>query len=245
MQTRPPRSSASAAAPAVLVGLLVAALGIAPWAVLAPLNARFRPDVPWAAASMTVYLVLGWRWLGGAGWPRATSARRRFLLRAQRPAADRDAARERGGEVAWLVAAIIGMYVLWILATTGGSLADLTPYPTTSYRVSLLVMGALVSGVVEEAAFRGYMQSALEERLDLTSAIVTTSAVFAFSHITHGLGTMLLMAPGLFMASVLYGLLAARTGSIVPGIVLHVTGDALHTILVLLGGDLSRLWTGT
>jgi membrane protease YdiL (CAAX protease family) len=48
----------------------------------------------------------------------------------------------------------------------------------------MFIMGGLMSGVVEEAAFRGYMQTGLE-KIDPANALVITSLVFAASHITQ------------------------------------------------------------
>jgi membrane protease YdiL (CAAX protease family) len=79
-------------------------------------------------------------------------------------------------------------------------------------------MGGVLSGVVEETAFRGYMQTGLE-RHDPKNAVLITSLVFVGSHITQGLPALLVLGPGLFAASILYGLLVQRTGTILPGIV--------------------------
>ena len=65
----------------VLAGLLVAAVGILPWTILARRNAALRPDLPWAAIATIVYLVVLVTWLNGAGWPRRTAAWRRWQLR--------------------------------------------------------------------------------------------------------------------------------------------------------------------
>ena len=70
--------------------------------------------------------------------------------------------------------------------------------------------------MVEEAAFRGYMQRGLE-RFGSGTAIVVTSIVFALVHGVHGWQMLLLLGPGIFIASVLYGLLAYHSGSILPG----------------------------
>jgi membrane protease YdiL (CAAX protease family) len=40
---------------------------------------------------------------------------------------------------------------------------------------------------------------------------------------------------------VLWGLLARRTGSILPGMALHVVGDALVAFFLVLNGDASLL----
>ena len=120
---------------------------------------------------------------------------------------------------------------------------DLAEYPTTAFRWSVLLMGGLTSGVVEEAAYRGYMQSGLE-RHDSSKAILITSFVFAASHITHGLETVLLLGPGLFVASLLYCTLARRTGTILPGIAIHVLGDLSYVFFGVLRGDASLLFAG-
>ena len=76
---------------------------------------------------------------------------------------------------------------------------DLSAYPTTSYRWSMFVMGGVTAGMVEEAAFRGYMQTGIEGH-DRQNAIWITSLVFVASHITQGIGSVLVMGPGMFVA---------------------------------------------
>jgi membrane protease YdiL (CAAX protease family) len=234
-----PSQAGRTKARAVVVGLLVAVLGVAPWAVIAPLNARIHPELPWAAAVTLGYLTVLVLWLNGVGLPRATRESRRFNLRLWRPEPGTWSGDTRV-QLIGLMFAIAGLYLMWIIASPGQRITDLSGYPTPAYRVSVLLMGAIVSGVVEEVAFRGYMQSQLE-RFGSTQAIMLTSVVFVFAHITHGVAALLVMAPGYFIASWLYGLLAFRSGSILPGIGLHVVGDALYAFIVLLGGDVTLL----
>lgn len=224
---------------AILIGALVAVVGIAPWTMLAPLNARIRPDLPWAALAMAGFLLIYLAWLNGAGWPSAWRETRRYSLRLWRPTRS-TWSREGVGPTAALVLLMALLYALWIAMSTAQPLPDLSAYPTTVYRISIVVMGAIVSGVIEEAAFRGYLQSRLE-RHGAGTAIVVTSVVFALFHSVHGWQTLLVMGPGLFIASVLYGMLAYHTGSIVPGIVVHVLGDLAHTLFGVLQGDFGLL----
>jgi membrane protease YdiL (CAAX protease family) len=105
----------------------------------------------------------------------------------------------------------------------------------------MFIMGGVVAGVVEEAAFRGYMQTGLE-RHDRQNAIWITSVVFVAAHITHGLGDVLFLGPGIFIASVLYGMLALRTGTILPGMVIHALGDLARVYFGVLKGDGSLLF---
>jgi membrane protease YdiL (CAAX protease family) len=223
-----------------LIGVLVAIVGLAPWAVLAPLNARARPDLPWAGVATAVFLLLFVVWLNGAAWPRRSSEIRKRSLRLW-PATP---AREAGAQVLRvpLIVLLLGLlYLLWVLVGGSTQTPDLTAYPTTSYRFSILIMGAVVSGVVEEAAFRGYMQTGLE-RYGPQSAILITSTVFTLFHGVHGIQALLLLGPGLFAASALYGLLAWRTGTILPGMAIHATGDMAYTYFGLLRGDGSLLF---
>ncbi len=120
-------------------------------------------------------------------------------------------------------------------------LPDVSAYATTSYRWSAFIMGAVTAGVVEETAFRGYMQTGIE-RHDRENAIWITSLVFVAAHITQGIGAVVLMGPGLFVASLLYGTLARRTGTILPGMVIHVLGDLAYVYFGVLRGDGSLLF---
>lgn len=40
----------------ILTGLLIVVAGLLPWTLLAQLNARVRPDLPWAAPTTVAYL---------------------------------------------------------------------------------------------------------------------------------------------------------------------------------------------
>lgn len=223
----------------ILLGAGVAIAGIAPWTVLAPLNARFHPELPWAALAMGAFMALYVAWLNGAAWPRAWREARRYSLRLWRPTA-RAWSREGMGLTLLLIALLAALYLLWILLGSSAP-PDLSAYPTTSYRFSVLIMGALVSGVIEEVAFRGYMQSRLE-RFGAGTAIIVTSIVFTLFHGIHGGQALLLLGPGLFIASALYGMLAYHTGSILPGIAIHTLGDLAFTFFGVLGADVGLLF---
>jgi membrane protease YdiL (CAAX protease family) len=225
---------------ASVVGIAITVIGTGFWVVVAPVNLRGHPELPWAAAATTCWLLIMIIWLGGVGWPRGTSAFRWHHLRLWRP--------ESGAwsgdnlfTILGLGCAMVALYLFWVIPQTGNAPIDVSPYPTTALRFSILIMGAVVSGVVEEVAFRGYMQSHLE-RIGPTFAILVTSVVFTLIHANHGLLYLISVAPGFFMASVVYGYLALKSGSIIPGIVLHSAGDAGHTYFVLLGGNSDLLF---
>jgi membrane protease YdiL (CAAX protease family) len=226
----------------ILAGLLIAAAGLVPWILLAQLNARMRPDLPWAAVASLAYLVVLLLWLNGAGPPKRTARHRRQRLRLwprTRPAAADTSGLTAGAVVAFLVL----LYVLWIMLGRSSPVPDLSAFPTTSYRWSMFIMGGVTAGVVEEVAFRGYMQTGLE-RHDRKNALWITSLVFVAMHITQGIGAVLFLGPGLFVASMLYGILARRTGTILPGIGIHILGDLAYVYFGVLRGDGSLLFVG-
>lgn len=147
-----------------------------------------------------------------------------------------------GGLTTAIIVALLGLlYVLWAVIGLLSPIPDLSAYPTTSHRWSTFLMGGVTAGVVEEAAFRGYMQTSLE-RHDRDNAVWITSLVFVAAHITQGLGAVLLLGPGMFVASMLYGTLARRTGTILPGMAIHVAGDLARVYFGVLRGDGSLLF---
>ena len=196
-----------------------------------------RPDLPWAAVATLAYLGMLLLWLNGWGPPRRSAEARRQRLRLS-TRSGADAGDLSAGAVMLLLG---GLYLLWIAISRLSPVPDLSAYSTTSYRWSLFIMGGLTAGVVEEMAFRGYMQTGLE-RHDRENAVWIASLVFVASHITQGIGAVLFMGPGLFVASMLYGTLARRTGTILPGMVIHVLGDLARVYFGVLRGDGSLLF---
>ena len=218
---------------AVLAGLAVGALGTLPWAGLSALNLKTSPGVPWAVPVMAVYLWLFWLYFGGAGWPGSTAAARREGRRFRRLRGDVLATAFLAGMLG-LWALVVGMRVVNRLVHLPGSGASAAQLPLLTLAL-LLPMAALVAGVVEEMAFRGYMQGPLERRHGPVLAILVTSAVFAAAHLTHREVTVVLL-PYLMAAGAVYGTLAYLTDSILPGLVVHAAGDLFAFVMELASG---------
>ena len=209
---------------AVLTGSLLATVGTVPWALLAAANQKLWPSVPWAVPPTVLYLWLFWRYTGGAGWPRSTAEARRVNRRAN----------DLSGDVwgAALLAGTLGLVAVVLLLSVMGRLVVLpqqqlpgiarVPAPTLFF---LLITSAAVAGIVEEAAFRGYMQRPIELRHGPVVAILVMGMLFGLAHFTHREVTVTLMPHYLAAASV-YGALAYLTNSILPGVVLHAGGNA-------------------
>ena len=174
---------------------------------------------------MAGFLVLYWRFLKGNGWPRATSTARRESLRGEpMPASMWQWSLLAGGLG---LAASIVLFILShrLLRWPERPHPDFSHIPTITLLPSLL-MSAIVSGISEEAGFRGYMQGPLERRYGPLTAIAITSFAFGLAHLSHGA-----FLPAILFDiawGVLYGLLTYLSGSIVPAIILHSSADALE-----------------
>jgi membrane protease YdiL (CAAX protease family) len=217
---------------AAACGLAVSFLGVTVWGGiggfpgLAGLNLRILPQVPWAIAPMTLFLVVYLRYLNGAGCPRSTSAARRANLRANPLPGD-----------LWpmsLFAGVIGLAALVPLSAIMGRLFTLPPDsqqiavpaampPITTFL--LLMMSSAVAGVVEESGFRGYLQGPIERRYGFAVALAVSGTLFGLAHFSHHAAATLQMLPFYLAVSAIYGGLAYATNSILPGIVLHAGGD--------------------
>ncbi len=213
---------------AVTVGIIVGAAGTLPWAGLASANLKYGSNVPWSVPIMAAYLWLYWRYfVRGWGWPQWTSQTRRTDSRAN----------SLPGEIwgAALLAGMLGLVSVLLLQGVLGRLfvlpaqQEIDPSKYSLFAVFMwTVMGAVVAGVVEETAFRGYLQRPIERRHGPVIAILITGALFGFVHLTHPeVGLALL--PFYIAASAVYGMLAYLTDSIWPSLVLHAGGNMFST----------------
>lgn len=213
---------------AIVMGVAVGAAGTLPWAALVSANMRYAPFLPWAVPVMAAYLWGFWRYATGAGWPRSTAGARRTDSRANPLPED-----------IWgpaLAAGMLGLVCLLLLQGVLGRLVvlpqqrdlDVSLYPFTTVLL-WVTMSAVVAGVVEETAFRGYLQRPIERRHGPVAAIAVAGVVFGLLHFTHPeVGLVLL--PFYLGAAAVYGALAHLTDSTFPGMVLHTGGNLFSAV---------------
>ena len=110
---------------------------------------------------------------------------------------------------------------LWISWARGDWIPHLPHLAWPGFELLLWI--ALVPGLVEEWLCRGVMWSSLRLQVAQGAGILATATLFA---LLHGLGRGGLSAvlPQLF-AGVVFGVLRARTGSLVPCMVAHALGN--------------------
>jgi membrane protease YdiL (CAAX protease family) len=147
----------------------------------------------------------------GAGSVR--EAGRRLGLRAFRPSA-----------LLWLLATIFVYYVFAVLyATLVGepNQKDIAEkLGPVAVQVLLIAIAAPIS---EEVCFRGMLFGGLRRRLPSLPAALISGAIFGGLHATTGVSAV----PPLIVFGVLLALLYERTGSIVPGIILHMLNNSV------------------
>jgi len=232
---------------ALVAGFVVVTAGQIPAGALDVANRRWLPSIPWGAFAIAAWLWLYWRYLGGEGWPRATAEMRHFALRAG-PLSPR----------VWrwsLVACGVASLALRMMLDLARRLStrpaqDLTPveelakYPFPTVLL-LFLAAAATAGVVEEAAFRGYMQTPVERRHGPVIAIAFVALVFSLVHYRWEAPDpvpWLIFIPCYVGVSVGYGTLAWLTGSIVPGVIGHTLVDAVAYLRYWLFGIPRSVW---
>jgi membrane protease YdiL (CAAX protease family) len=124
----------------------------------------------------------------------------------------------------WMAAAVVAYYVFAVLYTVlihepeQEEIADaFGPIP---FQILLVVFGAAIA---EEICFRGMLFGGLRERLPRVPAALIAGAVFGVLHATSGISAV----PVLIAFGFIFCLLYEKTGSVVPGILLHMLNNSV------------------
>lgn len=153
-----------------------------------------------------------------------------FAIAAGRGATVREAAQQLGvrrfrpSATKWMAAAI-GAYLLFAIVYTAvfgqPEQQDVAEaFGAIPVQVLLIVVAAPIS---EEVCFRGMLFGGLRERLPRLAAALISALIFGGLHATTGLSAVpVLVAFGLILA-----LLYEKTGSIWPGILLHMLNNSV------------------
>jgi membrane protease YdiL (CAAX protease family) len=221
--------------PGGLLGLGIFALvfttvGNGVWGGLLATNLRTSPRLPWSVPVMAGVLWVAWSYLSGDRGDSSKSALRRRRLRAR-------AVSPRTWE--WAAVAgtisIVSLAGLWIvleqlMPMKGNVLPEFSRYPPLVV-VLIIVMASFTGAALEEAAFRGYFQSALESRLGGPVAILVTALMMLPAHgLTQGFGVATIVF--YLCVDAMLGLLAYLVQSIVPGVIVHAVGLVVFFSLI-------------
>lgn len=212
---------------AIGIGVLVLLAGNVPFNLLRASNLQVGVALPWAVVPAALYLWAYWRFIGGRFGSGASAAKRRENLRAN----------TLSGRVwgASLLAGLLGFGALVALLALAARFVALPaaspivapPGMPVATMFALIVMGSIVAGVTEEAAFRGYMQGPIERRYGLAAAILVNGTLFGLLHFPSHPADVLWMLPYYIAVSAVYGGLTSAANSILPALVLHAGGDVV------------------
>jgi membrane protease YdiL (CAAX protease family) len=153
-----------------------------------------------------------------------------FAIAAGRGATVREAAAQLGlrrfkpSAWKWMLAAI-GAYLLFsivYIAIFGAphqkDIAE--DFGTVPVQILLIVIAAPIS---EEVCFRGMLFGGLRERLPRLAAALISALIFGGLHATTGISAV----PPLIIFGFVLALLYEKTGSIIPGILLHMLNNSV------------------
>jgi membrane protease YdiL (CAAX protease family) len=205
----------------IAIGFLVSTIGIAIWS--ADIHVFGLSPVP--MISMLVPLWLYWKFFSGQRWLKNRWASRSASFR-----------NVKLSSTIWKWGFLASLLFVVVIQSAFVITFRLTPLPdsfssqykvieTLSMPAALLAIfiSSLVAGVCEEVGFRGYMQVPLEKRFSPAFAIVVVSIIFSLIHLDRSWAVSIL--PIIFFASVLLGVLAYQSQSLLPGILGHTLLD--------------------
>ncbi len=217
-------------------GLLCLALIFPAWFALASLTARASPDTrPPLQAAATLLLFVGIPLLAAAwGRVRPGSA---FQLHGA-PWLAFPAAVALGLALCPLVYELLVELRQWGLTFLGTEQERFLRGHVGEWRTlsPVLVVGSVaLAGALEELFFRGYLFSALRATANARTAIVVSAVLFGLFHFPSAFDRLL---PSTLMGLVL-GWVCWRSGSVLPGMFLHASYNALFVGLAYFwgGGD--------
>jgi membrane protease YdiL (CAAX protease family) len=209
---------------ALLSGFLVSSLGVAAWTICLTQFAA-----PWSIFPMIGFLWLYWKYFSGSrsSGKAGESKRRRFRSLTLSPF-----------QWKWGLGAAIA-FVL-IIQSSFVLTFRLIEFPsaqfTADYKILdkmplgsawvILIMSSIVAGICEETGYRGYLQVPLEKKYGSAIAIIISSIIFTLIHLNKTWATPIV--PHIFFASVLLGILAYKSGSLLPGIIGHSILDIFN-----------------
>jgi len=222
----------------LVIAFIILEGGTMTWGLLARTNIRLTPEIPWSGVVMLVILGLLIKYLGGWGPPEKTKKIRTLWLRLNSISGS--------SKPRVILSAVLLGFTLLLFTLLSWQLVSIEFGPLTQIQriqhlpawtiATLILTTSMVAGVVEEVAFRGYLQKPLEDRYGPLSAIILVAVIFTLIHLP-GLTITPALLPIFLLGSLGWGVLAYLSNSILPGIIAHVALDAVGFFWIWLDND--------
>jgi membrane protease YdiL (CAAX protease family) len=209
------------------LGVLVLLAGNMPFNVLRAVNQNAGAAAPWAVLPAALWLWAYWQVIGGRWGGAGSAAKRSQNLRANKLSCRVWGASLAAGALGFGTLVVLLALVARFVQLPAGSPIVLPPDMPAATALALIVMGSIVAGVTEEAAFRGYMQGPIERRYGLAVAVLVSGTLFGLLHFPTHPADVLWMLPYYIAVSAVYGALTWAANSILPAVVLHIAGDVV------------------
>jgi len=204
---------------AIILGALICEIGIMAWLV----TIGFIP-APWSVFVMIGVFWLYWKYFSGSWGPKSTVDSRKFSFRSVNMST-----------TVWKWG-LVAAFLLVVIVQSGLILTfRIIDFPAETFTtidydlfplwfvVVFIIMAALEAGMFEEVGFRGYMQIPLEKRYGPKVGITIVSIMFVVLHLHQVWAPPVLIH--IFVISLLFGILAYSSGSLIPGIIGHTIID--------------------
>jgi membrane protease YdiL (CAAX protease family) len=208
---------------ATIIGVFVSSLGVYTWLIVGVLI-----PLPWPIFIMGILLWLYVKYFSGSWWPKSTIEYRKISFRSIKMSA---------GVWKWSLVSALLVVAIWqsgmvltfrILEFPGDKFAAGYNLAAMPLWVAWLIvlMASLVAGICEETGYRGYMQVTLEKRYGPAVAIPIVSIMFVIIHLQQVWAPPVLFH--LFTLSILLGVLAYASGSLIPSMIAHTSLDIFN-----------------
>jgi membrane protease YdiL (CAAX protease family) len=147
----------------------------------------------------------------------------------------------RPASVWWYGAAIAAGVAVWFLndlivrgyqfvGISGTGVLTGFSHPSLPVAYALLIEVGILSPIIQEIVFRGWLFSGLQRILPLAAASSVSAGVFALFHIQNGLPAVTYT----FVSGLIFAAFFSRSRSVVPPAIIHVVLNSTSAIMWLL-----------
>jgi ABC-2 type transport system permease protein/sodium transport system permease protein len=107
--------------------------------------------------------------------------------------------------------------------------------------ILLLATLALTPAIIEELCFRGFLFSALSRSMSPGRVIATTAVVFGLFHVLTGSSLLIERFIPSTLLGLILGWIAYRSGSVIPGMVMHFVHNGFLELVARYRDQLTTL----